>query len=344
MEEMIGSSKFALLAAMILSCAVAGAQAPPPQAPPPQAGAQPPAPAREDSSSPIRSSYALGPNDQITIRAFEVEEINDRPFRIDGDGYVNLPLLGRVKLAGLTVQEAEQQLTTLLKKYVKEPQVLITVTQFRSEPIFFVGAFSRPGIYPLQGRRTLVEMLSTIGGLQPNASRRIKLTRRLESGPIPLPNAVVDQEKKISTVEIGMGSLRENVNPAEDIVLQAFDIVTVERAEMVYVNGEVAKVGGFELGERESLSVVQLLTIAGGVTKDAKPEKARVLRPVLNTSRRAEVTINVKRIFEGKDSDYPLLPNDLLYIPRNRDRKNLIKNVALFALPLIPTIILLAIR
>jgi hypothetical protein len=80
------------------------------------------------------------------------------------------------------------------------------------------------------------------------------------------------------------------------------------------------------------------------VTKDAKTEKARVLRPVLNTSRRAEVTINVKRIFEGKDSDYPLLPNDLLYIPRNRDRKNLIKNVALFALPLIPTIILLAIR
>jgi polysaccharide export outer membrane protein len=172
MEETIGSSKLALIAAMVLFCGAAGAQAPPPQP-----SAQPAAPAREDSSNPIRSSYALGPNDQITIRAFEVEEINDRPFRIDGDGFVNLPLLGRVKLAGLTVQEAEQQLTTLLKKYVKEPQVLITVTQFRSEPIFFVGAFARPGIYPLQGRRTLVEMLSTIGGLQPNASRRIKLTR-----------------------------------------------------------------------------------------------------------------------------------------------------------------------
>src|SRR6266446_9750311 len=123
MREMVCSRKLGLIAAIILSCAAARAQAP---APPPGAQ-QPAAGAREDNTNPIRSNYALGSNDQITIRAFEVEEINDRPFRIDGDGYVNLPLLGRVKLGGLTVQEAEQQLTTLLKKYVKEPQVLITV-------------------------------------------------------------------------------------------------------------------------------------------------------------------------------------------------------------------------
>ena len=70
------------------------------------------------------------------------------------------------------------------------PQVTVTVVQFSSEPLFFVGAFKAPGIYPLQGRRTLVEMMSSIGGLQPNASRRIKVTRRKEFGEIPLPNAV----------------------------------------------------------------------------------------------------------------------------------------------------------
>ena len=66
-------------------------------------------------------------------------------------------------------------------------------------------------------------MLTAVGGLQPNAARQVKVTRRAEYGPIPLPNAMEDPEKKISTVEISMGSLRENVNPAEDILLQPYD-------------------------------------------------------------------------------------------------------------------------
>jgi polysaccharide export outer membrane protein len=307
------------------------------------AAQQPPQQSTPQAIEPLRQNYVLGPNDQILIRAFEVEEINEKPFRIDSDGFLNLPLVGKVKASGLGVTELETELVNRLKTYVRNPQVIITVVQYRSEPVFFVGAFKTPGIYPLQGRRTLVEMISQIGGLQPNASRRIKLTRRKESGPIPLPNAVEDTGQKVSTVEISMGSLRENVNPAEDIVLQPFDVITVERAEMVYVNGEVTKVGSFELGERDSISVLQVLTMAGGFSKDANPEKARILRPVLNTSRRAEITLNLKKVLAGQASDYPLLPNDVLYIPRSRTRA-VLTTASLIALPLIPTIIYLAIR
>lgn len=291
----------------------------------------------------LRPSYVLGPDDQIIIRAFEVEEISEKPFRVDGDGFVNLPLLGRVHAGGLTVQEFEAELTTRLKTYVKSPQVFVTVVQFRSDPIFFVGAFKAPGIYPLLGRRTLVEMLSGIGGLQPNASRRIRVTRRLESGPIPLPNAVVESDRKVSYVDISLGSLRENVNPAEDILLKPFDVITVERAEMVYVSGEVGKVGGFELGERESISVSKLLTLAGGLGRDARADKARVLRPVLNTSRRAEIRLNLRKILAGKTNDFPLLPNDLLYVPRT-SRNAALKTVGLLSLGLLPSLIYLAVR
>ena len=279
----------------------------------PETGAT--APAMSAGMERLRPDYVLGPGDQILIRAFEMEELGETPFRVDGEGYVNLPVLGRIKAGDTTVAAFEALLTKMLARYVRTPQVSVTVVQFRSEPVFFVGAFRTPGIYPLQGRRTLVEMLSAIGGLQPNASRRIKVTRRSEYGAIPLPNAAPTPDSKGTMVEISMASLRENVNPAEDIALQPFDVISVERAEMVYVQGAVARVGGVPLEERTSLSVIQALSMSGGLAPEAKPKEARILRPVMNTSRRAEIPINLKRILEGKESDFPLMPNDVLFVP-----------------------------
>jgi len=291
----------------------------------------------------IRPTYVLGPGDQIVIRANEMEDISDKPFRIDADGFINLPVLGKTRAGGRSVQELEADLVERLKMFVRTPQVIVTVVQFRSEPVFFVGAFKSPGIYPLLGRRTLVEMLASIGGLQPNASRRIKVTRRDEVGKIPLANAIEDPVAKVSSVEISMGSLRENVNPAEDIALQPFDVVTVERAEMVYVNGELGKVGAFELGERDFISIAQVLSLAGGLTKNADAKKARILRPVMNTSRRAEISIDLTKVLKGETNDFPLLPNDVLYVPRSR-KNQVWSTVGYVAIPLIPTLIFLAIR
>jgi len=307
---------------------------------PPLNGAQPPAQQVLPPDN-IRPNYVLGANDQILVRAPDAEEINEKPFRIDADGNVNMPLIGRVHAAGMTVQELEGDLVRRLREYIREPQVIVSVVQFRSEPVFFVGFFRSPGIYPLQGRRTLIEMLTAVGGLQPNAARHIKVTRRAEYGPIPLPNAVEDTEKKVSTVEISMGSLRENVNPAEDILLQPYDQISVERAEQIYVNGEVARVGSFDLGERDSISLLQVLTMAGGFTRDAKRNKVRILRPILNTNRRAEIDVDVTRLFEGKDLDVPLLPNDILYVPRSYSRL-VWQTTGQIIMPIIPYLIFIA--
>jgi polysaccharide export outer membrane protein len=310
-----------------------------------QAGQQPPTPSPVTTpDQQLRPDYILGPNDQILLRAFEVDEINEKPFRVESDGSITLPLVGIVKASGLTVQQLENDLTTRFKTFVKDPHITISLIQFRSEIVFFVGAFQKPGIYALEGQRTLVEMLSRVGGLQPNASRRIKITRRTESGTIPLPNAVVDPENRNSTVEINMGSLRENVNPAEDIVLAPYDTISVERAELVYIQGEISHTAAFELGERESISVLQAVTLAGGLTRDANPSKAEILRPVLDTSRRAEIPINLKNILATTADDVPLMPNDVLYIPRRGSRAQMLGRAALIALPLASTIILLVLR
>jgi len=268
----------------------------------------------------ISPTYTLGANDQILIRVPGVDEINERPFRIDAEGFLSLPVVGRIRAAGLTVHGLETEITNRLHEFFVNPQVFISVTQFQQPPVFFQGMFLRPGILTLRGRRTLLEMLAVVGGLQPNASRRIKIRRHLESGPIPLPNAVEDPDRKTSTVEISFASLRENVNPAEDIVLQPYDVVTVDRAEPVYVAGEVLRPGVLDLGERDYLTVTQALTMSGGFTRDAKRADVRVLRPILDTNRRAEISINLNGIYEGRVNDFPLLPNDLLYVPRSNTR------------------------
>jgi polysaccharide biosynthesis/export protein len=289
----------------------------------------------------IRPDYVLGPNDQFIIRAPQAEEINERPFRIDADGFINLPLVGKVRAAGLTVQALESDLVTRLKEFIRDPQVMISMVQFRSEPVFFLGAFKFPGIYPLGGRRTLVEMLSSVGGLLPNASRRIRVTRKAEYGPIPLPSAVQSADGKTSTAEISIESLTRNVNPDEDIVLKSYDIVDAERAERVYVSGEVSKVSAIELAERDSISITQALTEAGGFTQFAIRDHVRVLRPVMGTTRRAEIVIDMKRVYEGKDIDFPLLPNDVLYVPRSSTRA-VLGPVGTTFLASIPTIIITA--
>jgi polysaccharide export outer membrane protein len=284
----------------------------------------PPNPAQSINS--VRPDYELAPSDQILIGVPESEEINQRPFRIDAEGFINIGALGigRIRAAGLTVRALEAELTTRLREYIRDPHVNITVTQFRNEPVIFSGAFRTPGFYALQGGRTLVEMLAVVGGMQPNASRRIKITRRSEYGPIPLPNAVEDPARKVSSVEISLDSLTTNVNPAEDIILMAYDIVSAELAQPVYVNGEVTKPSAIALGDQPSISVMQALTQAGGLTQAANRGKIRILRPILGTSRLAVIEVDLNRVTTGKDNDVPLLPNDVLYVPRDSARAFLV--------------------
>jgi polysaccharide biosynthesis/export protein len=109
---------------------------------------------------------------------------------------------------------------------------------------------------------------------------------------------------------------------------------------MIYIGGEVNRVGAIELGERDSLSVIQAISMSGGLSRDADLEKAHVLRPVLNSSKRAEIPVNLKLILAGKTNDYPLLPNDMLYVPRSNSTLSKFGKYAPYIVPtLISTVI-----
>jgi polysaccharide biosynthesis/export protein len=281
----------------------------------------------------LRLSYQLGANDQIMLRSPEIPELNEKVFRVDVDGTITLPLVGSVPAAGLTVQQFEEAVTKNLQRFYRAPQVTVLLIQFRTDPVFFVGAFRSPGIHSLQGGRRLIEMLTYAGGLQGNASRRVVITRRLDIGKIPLSTARENPERGVSIAEISLTRLMETVNPEEDIELMPYDTIRVGTEEMVYVSGEIGRTGGIPLVDKDSISLLQVLTLSGGLTPAAMPQKSKVLRPVLDTTRRAEIEVDIKAILEGRANDFPLLPNDLLVIPRAQSSMGAVKRYAAVTVP-----------
>lgn len=275
----------------------------------------------------IRSSYVLGPDDQITIRVTAAEEIVPEPIRIDMSGYIRLPMAGRVRAAGLTVEDLETELVSRLKNYILDPQVTVNINEFRSQPVSVLGAVKTPGVQQLQGRKTLFEMLSLAGGLDANAGPKVKITRGLEWGRLPLKDAVTDPTGKFSIAEVSVKSILDAKNPEQNIVIKPYDVISVPRAEIVYVTGQVMKSGGFVLNEHESITVLQALSLAGGLDRAASPKHSRILRASNTNETRTEMAVDVAKILDGRAKDVPLRADDILFIPASVPKKAAIRAV-----------------
>jgi polysaccharide export outer membrane protein len=274
-------------------------------------------PLNNGNPDPLRSIYALGPDDQLTVRALDAEEISDKPFRINPSGFITMPLLGRVEAAGLTVEQLEVELTKRLQTYVQDAQVSVTVTEFRSQPVSVIGAVKLPGVVQLQGKKTLLEMLSMAGGLREDSGYSAKVTRSVDWGPIPLPGAQLDATGKFNVGEVPLKEILDARHPEKNILIRPNDVISVPRAEIVYVIGEVAKAGGYALNDHQNLTVLQALSLAGGINRTAKSQHARVLRASDSADARQEISLNVKQILDGKATDFPLRPDDILFIPNS---------------------------
>jgi polysaccharide export outer membrane protein len=286
----------------------------------------------------------LAVNDQLVILASDVDGIGDRPFRVELDGTVTLPLVGRVRALGLTVEQFEKELVGQLGSYVRSPRVSVKRLATRADTIVVAGAFRNPGVHPLSERRPLLDVLSAVGGLQPNAARTIKITRRF-TGRNPLPSAVVDPETGASTATVNVSRLIEDPSARDDIVVEPHDVLFAGPAGVVFLTGEVLRPGSFELAERDSFGVTELVSLAGGWGRDAAPDKTKILRPILNGSRRAEIPVNVKSILDGRLADFRVLPNDIVIVPRSKGKARAFRSVAMYIVPtLATTLVYVALR
>ena len=141
------------------------------------------------------------------------------------------------------------------------------------------------------------------------------ITRRMEWGPIPLPNATPDSTGGYSVAEVSIRSLMNAKNPQENIEVKPYDVITVPKADLVYVIGAVKKSGGFVLSEKSDVSALQALSLAEGLDRSAGSSSAKILRLSAGSATRQEIPIDLKKILEGKQPDVPLLANDILFVP-----------------------------
>jgi len=268
--------------------------------------------------------YVLGTGDKLSVWALGAEELSDKAVTVGDDGYVDLPLVGRLQAGGLTPDQLRSTISTALLPYVKRPRVTVSVVEVKSQPVSVMGAVNRPGVYQVQGKKTLAEVLSLAEGARQDAGNTIRISRRPDQPRLKLSNSAL-QPDGASMAEVRVKDLLDG--RLENVLVAPHDVITVSKSPIVYVIGEVRKPGGFAVGERDSLTVLQALSMAEGITKTAIAGKSRLLRLNPGSSTRDEVPLDVKRILSGKNPDVPMQPDDILFIPDSKIKTGLAKVV-----------------
>jgi len=261
--------------------------------------------------------YVLGPGDQFLLEIADLEELNGKTHRIDNDGTVTLPLVGRIRAAGLTLPQFESDLDKKLLNQLREPHITVTVTETLSQPVTVLGQVNTPGVHQIRGSHALAEVLSLAGGLKPDAGYRVTVTRKAEYGTLPLHNIRVDAANRVSTGEVIVSDIIEALNPADNIQILPYDVITVPRSRIVYVMGEVRKPGGFTLDQRNSVPILQVLAMAEGLTPAAAKKKTIIMRQEPGSDRRSEIPLDLGKVMNGKDANIMLQADDILFVPNS---------------------------
>jgi polysaccharide biosynthesis/export protein len=301
--------------------------------------------------------YVVGSGDVLDIDVFDVKELS-REVRVSQTGSIGLPLVPvRLHVAGLTEVQCEQKIAEVLESngLVSRPQVSVSVKERKSKPITVVGAVAHPLVYQADRPVTLLEVLAEAGGVANDAGDTIIVTRPVliqvtdplepptigpedplpasPSGETPKPNwspesllsIAADAPHQNNTITINLNELMESGDAANNILLQAGDIVTIPHAGIVYVLGAVNRPGGFVLSnDRAQMSTLKVLSLAGGFNRTAKSDRAVIIRKN-NQGQQHEVAVDLKRVLNRQTEDVQLQPSDILYVPESGAKQAMLR-------------------
>jgi polysaccharide export outer membrane protein len=262
--------------------------------------------------------YVLGPGDQILLRVADMEDVPQAPMRIDPSGFIDLPLVGRLQAAGLTIEQLHEALATKLSKYMHDPDITINLSGMESRPVSVVGEVNTPGIHQLSGPTRLLDVLSLSGGVRTDAGPVVLVTRDARWGELTGAEVKKDQASGATTGTYPMDALLKLKNPEQNILMRPGDVVSVPRGELIYVVGDVKKAGGFVLSTHRTMSVMQAVTMAEGLGPDNLAKHANILRPTpQGDGGHTLIPVDVPKIFAGKAPDVQLYADDVLFVPHS---------------------------
>src|SRR5712671_2796688 len=255
-------------------------------------------PAQGDDSGQAPSTaniYKIGLNDEIKITVFDEPDLSTM-YRVDADGSISFPLIGRVTAAGTTLSELQRRITTMLAAgYIKNPQVRVEINQYKSQFVYVIGEVRAPGKITMTGTRmTLLEALALAGSPTAGASNEVIVVHPLRSETDPRKPGADSEGTRISVnrkdLELGKAG--------QDVVLQDGDIINVPSAQHFYITGMVRNPGTFVLDP--GISIQQAIALAGGLTDRGSDRRIKISRLV--DGKLTEVSVDLEDKIQPGDT------------------------------------------
>jgi len=236
----------------------------------------------------VRESV-LGPGDALKIFVYGNPDLTTEA-KVSESGNITFPLLGEILVDGLTPSAAERKIARLLESrdILRKPQVNIVTSSLQSQMVSVLGYVRNQGRYPIEGKRSLTDILAMAGGVLPDGGELVILIR---SDGSKFVKEVIDFIDMVRS-----GDLSRNPNVRSD------DLIFVERAPRFYIYGEVQRAGVYRL--ERSMTVMQALSVGGGVTQRGTERGLRIQR------RDAEGNLQILTV---KSNDL-VQPDDVIYI------------------------------
>lgn len=233
--------------------------------------------------------YQIGAGDVVRINVYDHPDLATT-VRVDNEGSVLFPLAGKTIIGGLSTSQASDVIAKKLDGvYIVNPQVAVFVEEFKSKKVVVLGEVIRPGLYELTGETQVLELISQAGGLSKNAGQTATLRRAEDSGQA--------QESSIN--------IKELLENGSDLQLMDGDTLTVEKAGVVYVTGEVRRPAAYALDS--DTTVIKAITMAGGFTELAAQSKVKIIR-----KRNGQ-----EHVLEKVSLHEKLISNDVMVVPES---------------------------
>jgi polysaccharide biosynthesis/export protein len=248
----------------------------------------------------LATAHALpiSAGDLLTVTVFDTPELSGS-LRVSEKGTVTVPIAGGISVAGMTADQAARAIEDLFreKDILKKPDVSVFIAEYATQGVTVMGEVRTPGIYPLLGGHGLFDLITAAGGVTTASGRSVTITHKDD----PAHPEVVQLDNKA-----GKGA-EANVD------IRPGDTIFVSKSGIVYVVGDVAKPGGFMIGNGDQLTVLQAMALAQGANRTASLNKARLIRKT--STGREEYSVELKQILANKAPDLPLGDGDILFIP-----------------------------
>lgn len=278
--------------------------------------------------------YLIGPGDVISVKVLGEKDFDIEAATVDEDGKIEVPFSDTPVLAKCrTEKELRADVTKVLARYLRNPQLTLRVTERKSRPPATIyGEVRTPQQVVLTRKATLLELLSFSGGVTEEAGGMIQVFRTQ-------PPMCADSSEDSNWAEAkggldvpsrmySLSSLRQGREEANPVIYPG-DVVVVQKASPVYITGEVVAPQGIYLKEN-GLTLTEAIAKIGGVRREAKTKDIKIYRLKPNSKDREIISVNYDLIKSNKQKDITLEPYDIIEV--DKSKKSILQNIAEIAI------------